>query len=92
MDDRRYCYRMYLRRYKRIFSGENENSAHDSHFGNNVCFLAVAVILGILLAKTKFGRMVYIMGNAETTAKYSSVPVDLVKVSVFTLKEQCRMR
>lgn len=50
------------------------------------------MILGILLAKTKFGRMVYIMGNAETTAKYSSVPVDLVKVSVFTLKEQCRMR
>ncbi len=50
-----------------------------------ICFLVIAVILGFVLAKTKFGRTVYVIGNAETTAKYSSVRVDLVKIAVFTL-------
>ena len=50
-----------------------------------ICFLAVAVILGFVLLKTKFGRMVYVIGNAETTAKYSAVRVDLIKIAVFTL-------
>lgn len=50
-----------------------------------ICFLVIAVILGFILSKTKFGRMVYVIGNAETTAKYSSVRVDLVKIAVFTL-------
>ncbi len=50
-----------------------------------MCFLVVALILGFILAKTKFGRTVYVIGNAETTAKYSAVKVDLIKITVFTL-------
>ena len=50
-----------------------------------ICFIAVALILGFVLLKTKFGRTVYVIGNAETTAKYSSVRVDLIKIAVFTL-------
>jgi len=50
-----------------------------------ICYIVVAMILGFILLKTKFGRMVYVIGNAETTAKYSSVRVDLVKIAVFTL-------
>ena len=50
-----------------------------------LCFLGVAVIFGFVLAKTKFGRTVYIIGNAETTARFSSLRVDLIKIAVFTL-------
>jgi len=50
-----------------------------------ICYIAVALILGFVLLKTRFGRTVYVIGNAETTARYSSVRVDLVKIAVFTL-------
>lgn len=50
-----------------------------------ICFIAVALILGFMLLKTRFGRTVYVIGNAETTAKYSSARIDLIKITVFTL-------
>lgn len=50
-----------------------------------VIFLGLAVITGLLLHKTVFGRWIYALGTNETAARYSGVPVDLAKIYVFVL-------
>lgn len=50
-----------------------------------VIFAVLAVVFGILLHRTTFGRFIYAMGNNEATCRYSGVPVDRIKVILFTL-------
>jgi rhamnose transport system permease protein len=50
-----------------------------------IIFLVAAVILGIILSRTVFGRRVYAIGTNEAAARYSGVPVNRVKVLVFAL-------
>lgn len=50
-----------------------------------IAFAVVAVIFGLLLHKTTFGRMVYGMGFNAKTSEYSGVKVDRVIMIVFTL-------
>lgn len=50
-----------------------------------IVFAVCAVIFGILLHKTTFGRRVYAMGNNITASRFSGVQVDKIKVIVFTL-------
>lgn len=47
--------------------------------------LLVAIILsGIVLAFTTFGRTLYAIGNNETAARFSGLPVDRVKIVIYT--------
>lgn len=61
------------------------------HIGNTpipcplVIFLVLAVIFGLILHKTSFGRMVYAVGTNQDAARYSGISVDRVKVICFTL-------
>jgi rhamnose transport system permease protein len=48
-------------------------------------FLVLAVVLGLLLHKTVFGRWVYTIGNNREAARYSGVPVEWVERSIFAL-------
>jgi len=48
-------------------------------------FLVLAVLLGLLLHKTVFGRWVYTIGNNREAARYSGVPVEWVERAIFTL-------
>lgn len=50
-----------------------------------VLFAALAVIYGILLHKTNFGRAVYAIGNNATGALFSGIRVDRVKFILFLL-------
>ncbi|HYO10172.1 MAG TPA: ABC transporter permease [Tepidisphaeraceae bacterium] len=50
-----------------------------------VIFLIAAAILGVVLARTVFGRRVYAIGTNEAAARYSGIPVNRVKVLVFAL-------
>lgn len=50
-----------------------------------IAFAAVAVIAGVLLSKTRYGRYVIAIGCNETAAKYSAVPVARIKVYTYTL-------
>lgn len=50
-----------------------------------IAFVIVAVIFGLLLHRTKFGRRVYSIGNNITASKFSGVPVNKIKIIVFTL-------
>lgn len=48
-------------------------------------FFTFAIIYGILLHKTTFGRRVYAMGNNPVASLFAGVKVDRIKVIVFTL-------
>jgi rhamnose transport system permease protein len=43
-------------------------------------FIVLAVIFGLLLHRTKFGRLIYIVGNNQNAARYSGVPVDRIRL------------
>jgi rhamnose transport system permease protein len=48
--------------------------------------LLIAIIAtGIVLDRTTFGRTLYAIGNNETAARFSGLPVDRVKLIIYTL-------
>jgi rhamnose transport system permease protein len=47
--------------------------------------LIAIVIAGVALDRTTFGRTLYAIGNNETAARFSGLPVDRVKLIVYTL-------
>ena len=50
-----------------------------------VLFIVLAVVFGLLLHRTTFGRKVYAIGNNATTAQFSGVPVNRIRWIVFSL-------
>jgi rhamnose transport system permease protein len=50
-----------------------------------VIFVVLAIIMGILLHKTTFGRWVYATGTNELATRYSGIPTDRLKVILFAL-------
>jgi rhamnose transport system permease protein len=48
-------------------------------------FLVLALIFGLVLHRTTFGRRLYAIGNNEHAAVYSGVPVARIKMIIFTL-------
>jgi rhamnose transport system permease protein len=46
--------------------------------------LAVIVVFGVVLARTTFGRALYAIGHNETAARFSGVPVDRIKLAIYT--------
>lgn len=50
-----------------------------------VVLLSFAVVAGLLLHRTVFGRHVFSIGTSEPAALYSGMPVDRVRLAVFTL-------
>ncbi len=50
-----------------------------------VIFLVLAIILGIVLHKTTFGRWVYAIGTNELATHYSGIPTERLKVILFGL-------
>lgn len=49
-----------------------------------VIFSVLAVTFGIILQKSRFGRYIYAIGNNELASRYSGIPVDRVKVIIYT--------
>src|SRR6476659_6742711 len=48
-------------------------------------FTVLAVVFGLILHKTTFGRYLYAIGNNEAASRYSGVPVDRIKLIIFVL-------
>ncbi len=48
-----------------------------------VIFLAFAIVTGIILHRTVFGRWVFALGTNESASRYSGLPNDRTKVAVF---------
>jgi rhamnose transport system permease protein len=49
-----------------------------------VSFSLLAIIYGLVLRKTKFGRYLYAIGNNELACRFSGIPVDRIKVIIYT--------
>jgi rhamnose transport system permease protein len=47
--------------------------------------LAGIIVAGVALDRTTFGRTLYAIGNNETAARFSGLPVDRVKLLIYTL-------
>jgi len=47
-------------------------------------FVIAAIIAGIVLSRTAFGRSLYAIGNNELGARFSGVPVDRYKLLIYT--------
>ena len=52
-------------------------------------FLVVALLGGLILTKTKFGRYVQAIGSNEQVARYAAVEVDQIKVLTYVLLGVC---
>ncbi|MCM3443636.1 ABC transporter permease [Metabacillus halosaccharovorans] len=50
-----------------------------------ILFIGMAIVFGLLLHKTTFGRQVFAMGKNPTASRFSGVKVDRIKIIVFTL-------
>ncbi len=48
-------------------------------------FVVLALLFGLVLHKTTFGRYLYAIGSNEAAARYSGVPVTRIKITVFVL-------
>jgi rhamnose transport system permease protein len=50
-----------------------------------VIFIVMAVLAGVLLHRTVFGRWVYSIGTNESASRYAGVPVERTKIITFAL-------
>lgn len=50
-----------------------------------IVFALLAVVVGLLLARSTFGRFIYAIGSNTTAARFSGVPVNRVLVLVYIL-------
>ena len=50
-----------------------------------VLFAALALVFGVILHLTSFGRKVYSIGNNSTAARFSGVPVSRIRLIIFSL-------
>jgi ribose transport system permease protein len=63
----------------------------DLGLGADVTFVPILVMLAVcaagvfVLSRTVLGRRVYAIGGNEVAASYAGIPVDLVKITVYTL-------
>ncbi len=48
-------------------------------------FVVLALIFGLVLHKTTFGRYLYAIGNNEAAARYAGVPVARIKIAIYVL-------
>ncbi len=48
-------------------------------------FIVLAIVFGLVLHKTTFGRYLYAIGNNQDACLYSGVPVARVKLTIFAL-------
>src|SRR6476659_7623000 len=48
-------------------------------------FLVLALVFGLVLHKTSFGRYLYAIGNNEAASRYSGVPVARIKIVIYVL-------
>jgi rhamnose transport system permease protein len=49
-----------------------------------VIFVVLAILFGLILHKSTFGRYMYAIGNNELASRYSGIPVDRITVTIYT--------
>lgn len=54
-----------------------------------VLFFILAIIFGIILHKTIIGRKIFAIGNNSTAARFSGIPVNRIRLIIFTVTGLC---
>ncbi len=54
-----------------------------------VLFFILAITFGIILHKTTMGRKVFAIGNNSTAARFSGIPVNRIRLIIFTVTGLC---
>ena len=66
--------------------GQGDLSLSWAEIPNQLFLVAIsAVVIGLVLARTPFGRSLYAIGNNETGARFSGIPVMRNKLVIYTL-------
>ena len=52
--------------------------------GQLIVFVVAVFVVWMILARTRFGRYVYAIGNNEEAARFSGVPIRRVKIALYT--------
>lgn len=52
--------------------------------GQLIVFIIAVVVVWLILARTRFGRYVYAIGNNEEATRFSGVPIRRVKAALYT--------
>lgn len=52
--------------------------------GQLIVFVIAVVVVWLILARTRFGRYVYAIGHNEEAARFSGVPIRMVKAALYT--------
>ena len=74
------------RDYPAAFTYLGQGKVFDSLIPFSVAlFIVLAILFGLVLHKTTFGRYLYAIGNNENATAYSGVPVERIKLIIFTL-------
>lgn len=71
--------------YRVIFNTKLLNGIYTYVF----VFLALAVVMGVVLAKTRFGNYLYAVGGNEEAARLSGVNIDWVKIRAYIICAFC---
>ena len=50
-----------------------------------IIFFMIAIVFGIILHFTTFGRSIYAIGNNENAARYSGIAVDRIRIVLYTV-------
>ena len=70
------------------FGDEFSHLARGTWFGiplPGYLFAGLAVLFGVFLAKSPYGRFLYAIGHNEEAARFSGIAVDRIKLSLYTL-------
>ena len=74
------------RGYPQVFTYFGQGKVFDSLVPFSVAlFIVMAIIFGLVLHRTTFGRYLYAIGNNENATLYSGVPVARIKFIIYTL-------
>lgn len=74
------------RNYPSAFTYLGQGRVGDSLIPVSVAiFIGLAIVFGLVLHATKFGRQLFAIGNNEDASKYSGVPIDRIKFTIFVL-------
>jgi rhamnose transport system permease protein len=52
--------------------------------GQLILFVVAVAVVWVILSRTSFGRYVYAIGNNEEAARFSGVPIRLVKIALYS--------
>jgi len=74
------------RGYPKAFTYFGQGKVFDSLLPFSVAlFIVLAILFGLVLHRTTFGRYLYAIGNNENATLYSGVPVARIKFIIYTL-------